>query len=159
MKRGAARSIMVTAIVAAGLLFGAASRSIAGQSTKYGVKVTVEKNVDFSRLKTYSWTPSQPAPVKAVDDRIVGDVDRELSGLGLAKSESGTGDVLVTYSALRPEGAVGTLVVGFLDPHTRKRLLQLRADKPLETDAAGLDAAIDRLVAELFEQYPTRTAR
>src|SRR5262245_177906 len=70
------------------------------QSTKYGVTVTAEKNVDYAAFKTYSWVQGQPSPVKAIDAHIVAAVDRELAGLGWAKATSGRGDVLVTYDSL-----------------------------------------------------------
>jgi Domain of unknown function (DUF4136) len=148
-------------IVVAGVVLGAAGPSWAGQGQDGGVKVAVEKHVDFSRFKTYSWTPSQPAPDKAVDERIVAAVDGELRSVGLTKAAPGSaGDVLVTYSALRrldvTGEAVGTLVVGMLEPGTRRRLLQLRAEHPIEGTPTTVDAAITRVVGQLFAKYPTR---
>ena len=142
------------------------------QTPKYGVRVEADKNVDFSKLKTYSWTQGQPSAVKEINAKIVEAVDRELGGLGLTKSTSGPGDVMVAYYSLtrtdvhvdakpdaegkRPEYSVGTLVVAFLDPSTRQRMLRLRADKPIETAPGKLEAAIDSAVSELFAKYPTR---
>jgi hypothetical protein len=154
MERRALSSTM-RAMVVAGLLLGGAAAPLARPELAADVSAKVEKNVDFARFKTYSWTPSQPAPVKATDDRIVAAVDRELQSLGLTKTDNGTGDVLVTYSALRGNGnAVDGLVVGMLDPGTRRRLLQLRADTPIDSAAS-----VDSVVAELFTQYPTRVSR
>jgi hypothetical protein len=118
--------------------------------------------VDFSKFTTYSWTPSQPASMKAADERIVAAVERELQARGMRKAATGQGDVLVTYSALRdpnaPNEVAGTLVVGLLEPGSRRRLLQLRVDTPLQGDGAALDGAIDRVVAELFQKYPKQAS-
>ena len=155
-------------------LLAVVSLPIAAQSMKYGVTVTTEKNVDYARFKTYTWTKGQPSAVTSIDAQIVTAVDRELAALGMTKAASGSGDVLLAYYSLtrtdvdhkakadsngmRPQQSVGTLVVALLDPGSRKRLLRLRADKPINTQPAELEAAINAVVKELFEKYPTRTA-
>jgi uncharacterized protein DUF4136 len=155
-------------------LLGMMSLPLAGQSMKYGVTVTTEKNVDYAKFKTYTWTKGQPSAVTSIDAQIVGAVDRELAALGMTKATTGSGDVLLAYYSLtrtdvdhkakadsngmRPQQSVGTLVVALLDPGNRKRLLRLRADKPINTQPAELEAAINAVVKELFEKYPTRTA-
>jgi hypothetical protein len=147
----------------------------AAQKPKYGVTVTAEKNVDFAKFKTYTWTEGQPSSDKNVDAQVKATVDRELSALGMTKAASGTGDVQAAYYSLsrtdvdlkakpdatgaRPQYMVGTLVVALLDPPTRKRILQLRADKPIDAEPAALNAAISDAVAEMFTKYPTRTAK
>ena len=144
----------------------------AGQSPKYGVTVTAEKNVDFAKFKTYSWTTGQPSADKTIDARVIAAVDRELGALGLTKAADGPGDVLATYYSLSrtdvnlkgkpdskgslPQYWVGTLVVALLDPGSRQRLLQLRTDQPIEIDPAKLAATIDSAVTALFAEYPTR---
>ena len=144
----------------------------AGQTPKYGVTVTAERNVDFAKFRTYSWTTGQPSADKMIDARVIAAVDRELSALGLTKAAEGPGDVLAAYYSLsrtdvnlkgkpdskgvHPQYWVGTLVVALLDPGNRHRLLRLRADQPIEIDPARLAATIDRAVAALFAEYPTR---
>jgi hypothetical protein len=155
-------------------LLGAISVPLAGQSMKYGVTVTTEKNVDYAKFKTYTWTKGQPSAVTSIDAQITAAVDRELAALGMTKATSGHGDVLLAYYSLtrtdvdlkakadsngaRPQYSVGTLVVALLDPGNRRRLLRLRADKPINTQPAELEGAINEVVKELFEKYPTRTA-
>ena len=155
--------IVISAAVAAGP---------AAQMPKYGVTATAEKNVDFAKFKTYSWTKAQPSSDKSIDSRVIAAVDRELLALGMAKAPAGPGDVLVTYASLsrtdvdvkakadasgaRPQYWVGTLVVALLDPASRQRLLRLRIDQPIEIDRTRLDATIDAAVTALFEKYPTR---
>ena len=144
----------------------------AGQMPKYGATINVEKNVDVAAFKTYSWTKGQPSAIKAIDAHIMAAVDRELSALGMKKAASGSGDVLAAYYSLsrtdvnvkakpdasgaRPQYSVGTLMVALLDPASRRRLLRLRVDKPIDAEPAKLEAAIDEAVAEMFQLYPTR---
>jgi hypothetical protein len=155
-------------------LLGMMALPLAAQSMKYGVTVTTEKNVDYAKFKTYTWTKGQPSAVKSIDTQIVAAVDRELAALGMTKATTGKGDVLLAYYSLtrtdvdhkakadsngmRPQYSVGTLVVALLDPADRRRLLRLRADKPINTQPAELEMAINAAVKELFEKYPTRTA-
>jgi hypothetical protein len=144
----------------------------AGQTPKYGVTATAEKNVDFSRFKTYSWTQGQPSAVKTIDAQIVAAVDRELAAIGMTKAAGGAADVLATYYSLSrtdvnlkakpdakgalPEYAVGTLVVALLNPADRKRLLRLRVDQPIDVEPDKLEASINSAVEALFTKYPTR---
>ena len=144
----------------------------AAQTPKYGVKVTAEKNVDFSKFKTYSWTQGQPSAIKEIDTQIMTAVDQQLAMLGMTKATSGPGDVLTAYYSLtrtdvdlkanpdasghRPQYAVGTLMVALLDPANRRRLLQIRTDKPIDAKSDQLEPTINATVAEMFAQYPTR---
>ncbi len=158
-------------LIVGALLCATVAAAPAAQTPKYGVTVTVSKDVDPAKFKTYAWTKGGPSAVKTVDAQIVAAIDRELKALGMSKA-SGKSDVLVTYFSLRrtdvdlkakpvagslPEYPVGTLLVVVLDPATRsKRLVQLRADKPIDTEPAQLEAAINSAVAEMFAKYPTR---
>jgi hypothetical protein len=146
--------------------------AVSAQMPKYGVTVTVAKNADPAKYKTYTWTKGGPSADKAVDAQIMAAVDRELGGLGMSKASSGKGDVLVTYYSLRrtdvdlkakpdasgaqPQYAVGSLLVAMLDPGTRGRLVQLRTDKPVDLEPAKSESVINGAVAELFAKYPTR---
>jgi uncharacterized protein DUF4136 len=156
-------------VVSLGVLGGAAATVVAQTPPKYGVTVTADKDTKFGALKTYVWTAGQPSFDKNIDRQIVAAVDRELSKLGLSK-QTQQGDVLVTYVSQRRtdvelksktnpavrEFAVGVLLVDFLDPRSRKQLLRLRIDKPIEAEAAQAEAAINEAVAEMFAKYPTR---
>ena len=164
------KSLVVTCVMVA-----AVAAALGAQKTKYGVTVTAEKNVDFTKFKSYSWTRGQPSPSKSVDARIAAAVDRELTALGMQKAASGPGDVLVAYDSLtrtdldatgkadergnRPEYRVGILTVALLDPAKRQPLLRLRVDRPIEGESATLDEAIDSAVAEMFASYPTRKSK
>jgi hypothetical protein len=142
------------------------------QRPRYGVTVTAEKGVDYAGFKSYSWTQGQPSPSKSIDSSIVAAVDREMSALGMTKAATGPGDVLVTYYSLTRtdidptkktdakgdpvQYQVGSLTIAFLDPGSRRSLLRLRLDTPLDTDPAKRNPAIDAAVTELFASYPTR---
>lgn len=142
----------------------------AAQGRKYGVTATVEQNVDFASFKTYSWTSTRPSSDKTIDAQIVAAVDRELAGLGMRKVTASP-DVFVTYSSLTrtdvdvnakpdargvsPQSEVGTLVVGLLDKTSRRPLLRLRADEPID-QVPNLEAVIGAVTKQMFEQYPTR---
>jgi hypothetical protein len=157
-------------LIVGALLCATVAAAPAAQMPKYGATVTVSKNVDAAKFKTYAWTKGGPSAVKTIDAQIVAAVDRELKALGMSKAAEKS-DVLVTYYSLKrtdvdlkadsangklPEYPVGTLLVAMLDPATRKRLVQLRADKPIDTEPAQLEAAINSAVAEMFAKYPTR---
>jgi hypothetical protein len=150
----------------------AMSVAVASQTTKYGVTVLAEKNVDFATKRTYAWRKAQPSPDKAVDAQIVAAIDRELAALGMSRPESGPADVLVSYASLTrtdvnlkgkedakgalPEYRVGTLVIAMYDPPSNRRLLRLRADLPIDVPRSELGGAIDKAVAMMFAEYPTR---
>ena len=142
---------------------------------KYGVTVSAEKKVDFSKFTSYTWTLGQPSFDKDVDRYVTDAVDRQLGALGMSKAATAPGDVLVAYYSLRrtdvdlrakpdaqglhPQYAVGTLMVALLDPGTRKRLLRMRIDKPIEVQREALEPAIQAAVTELFAKYPTRSGK
>ena len=165
MKTMLAMCVVLLAVVAAP----------AAQRPKYGVTVTTEKGVDYTKFKSYSWTKGQPAFDKSVDATIVAAVDRELKAVGLTMATAGTGDVLATYYSLSrtdidptakaddkgnpPQYQVGSLTVAFLDPANQRSLLRLRIDTPIGSDRATIAEAIDAAVAEMFTSYPTRTRK
>jgi len=155
------------------MMLCAAIGPVSAQRPKYGVKTTFDKGAPFAVLKTYAWTPGWSAFLWPVDLQIVTAVDREMERLGFVKVESGPSDVLVTYAAvqrtdvdlkmkmadnskLRREYRVGTLVVVLREPRTYRELFRGRGDTPLASDAAGVADQIDRMVARIFERYPTR---
>jgi hypothetical protein len=149
--------------------------TLEAQTPKYGVVVEVEdKKADFASFKTYAWQRGQASFDKAIDTQIVAAVDDELAKLGMKKITTGA-DVLVTYastnrtdvdlkgkpdaSGVRPNYAVGTLVVALLDGKSRNRLLRMRVDQPVDAAPDKLEATIKTVVAEMFQRYPTRQKR
>lgn len=137
------------------------------------VKVTVDKDTDFSALHTYAWTRGWASFDPGLDAHIVDAIDRELASVGLIRREAEPVDVVVSYgtvqrsdvdvhakrgrrSGVYPEYPVGTLVVLMREAYSRRDLLRARAKVPV--DVALLEAQIDTIVARIFEQYPTRVS-
>jgi hypothetical protein len=149
-------------------LLPASGLTLAGQQTKYGISVMTSKPEALAKAKTYSWTVSHPAVDKAVHQRIVSAVDRELRTRGLSKVAAGPSDLTVTYASLTrtdidlkkaergeaSEYAVGLLIVDVRDPSNRSSLFRVRLDTPIDGDRAALDATIDSAVVAMFEKYP-----
>ena len=169
MKFKAGFAARVSAAMVCALLAGV----LEAQTPKYGITVNVDdKKADFASFKTYAWQRGQASFDKAIDSQIVAAVDDELAKLGLAKGTGDAVDVLVTYAStnrtdvdlkskpdaagIRPKYRVGTLVVVFMNPKTRNRLLRLRVDQPIDAEPEALQATIRNVVTQMFEHYPTR---
>ena len=164
-----------TPVMLAWVLLGTSQLAVAGQQPKYGVSVKAAKPAALAKAKTYVWTKSQPSFDKDVDRQIIAAVDRELGARGFTKLDSGTSDVLVTYASIgrtdvdlkskpsadgmRPQYAVGTLVVDMRDPANKESLFRVRMDTPIDKDPVKLEAGINAAVAAMFEKYPKPSAR
>jgi hypothetical protein len=145
------------------------------------VLVEVDKAVDFAKFRTYSYQAGQPANLKDVDTRIVTAIAAQLEGLGLTKSDSGPGDIIVTYGSVtrtdvdlttfdktdpapgmqrKPAQTypVGTLVVDVKPSASGRTAWRARVDGVLDGDVATQLKTIDDAVIALFGLYPTRTA-
>jgi hypothetical protein len=163
-------------LIVGALVLGIAAPEASTQLPKYGVKATVDKDTDFSRLRTYAWTTGWSAFRQSVDRQIVAAIDRELTNRGFVKLESQPSDVLVTYAAVqrtdvdlksKPTGSpaanpsfpVGTVVVLLLEPTTGQELFRVKGDAPLGRDPGAIGLDIDSLVARMFEKYPKRKAK
>jgi ABC-type molybdate transport system substrate-binding protein len=154
-------------VLTCGLLV-ATHAGVAGQP--YGVTVTASKPAELSKARTYQWTEKLPALNKTANDLIVAAVDRELTRRGLTKVTSGRSDTIVSYASVtrtdvdlksKPaqdgslrEFRVGSIVLDLRDGAARESLFRVRMDKPIETDAATLEATINSAIAEMFGKYP-----
>ena len=138
---------------------------------KYRPRVSfIDRQTDFSKVKTYAWLESHLVADAELHARIVAAVDRELAALGMTKNTSGSSDVVVTYAAYgrtdvnvkakkitrhtKPTYDVGILVVSVLVPTALTPVLELRAEAPV--DASVRTAAVDETVAAMFKLYPRR---
>lgn len=147
--------------------------STALSRTKYGISVKADKKADFATFKTYKWITGQDVLLREVDKQLIAAVDRQLKALGLTKVESGPSDLQVSSlsvgrvdvnvkakptgeGGVRPQYPVGTIVVVLQDPGSKRQLFRGRADVPIKTEPATLNATIDDVVARIFEKYPTR---
>src|SRR5206468_8467897 len=92
------RFAMKTLLVAT-LLCAVALVVPSAYTTKYRVTVTADKQVNFSKLKTYSWLESHFVANEQIEGQIMSAIDRELHDLGLTDAKSGQADVVVTYAA------------------------------------------------------------
>ena len=139
------------------------------------VKVTVDKNTNFSALHTYAWTRGWASFDPQVDAHIVAAVDRELASLGVIRQDSMPVDMVVSYgtvqrsdvdvsakrgrsSGVYPEYPVGTLVLLIREPYSRRELLRARAEIPIDIGVPQLEDKIDAIVARIFAHYPTRAS-
>ncbi len=67
--------------------------------TAYGKtpKTVTDKSADFSRYRTYAWSPGAPAPNPIMDSLIIATVDHELQQAGLDRVDPAAADLLVRY--------------------------------------------------------------
>lgn len=154
----------LTAMVAIGSIAATAVH----YKPKYRVTVTSAKGTNFGALRTYAWLQTHPSSLPKVDAEIRRAVEHELATLGLSPAERP--HVIATYASLtrtdvnlraktewnqpRPEYTVGTIVVSLLEPSTLKPLLQIRADRIVDT--AWIDVSISSTIEEMFRKYPGR---
>jgi Domain of unknown function (DUF4136) len=146
---------------------------VAVGASEYGVKVTVDKNTDFSALHTYAWTRGLASLDPAFDAHITEAIDRELGSVGLIRQGSEPADVVVSYGVVRrsdvdvsakrdrdsgtyPEYSTGTFVVLMREASSRRELFRARAKVPIDVDIAQIERHIDEIVARMFAHYPTR---
>lgn len=66
----------------------------------FGQKVDVkfDKNVDFSKYKTYFWVKGMPARNPIINQMITDAVDQQLTARGLTKTDAG-GDIQIMFMA------------------------------------------------------------
>jgi Domain of unknown function (DUF4136) len=140
------------------------------------VNSTFDKSVDFKTFQTYGWIAGQNAFTPAVHTAIVSAIDAEMTALGLKKVE-GAGQVTVRYlavrstsvdleklDALKQQGAdaagadvtVGRLVIAVEDAKSSRRLWAADSVEVVNPAAADRDEVVKRVVARMFETYPTR---
>ena len=160
------------AIVALSFVF---CRVVLAGPSDYRVKVTVDKNTDFSALHTYAWTRSLASLDPEFDAHIVDAIDRELAAVGLIRHDREPADVVVSYGTVRrsdvdvggkrdrdsgtyPEISTGTFVVLIREASSRRELFRARAKVPIDVDIAQLERQIDDIVARMFAHYPTRVS-
>jgi hypothetical protein len=141
--------------------------------TKYDVKVSADKRIDFAQIRTYAWMGGWPAFDPNVDWQIEAFVDRELTALGLTRRLGEPCDAVLMYVAirrtdvdvkskvspetgLRDEYPVGTIVVRLLDPRSRREIFRGQASMALAQDPATIRTQIRSAIAQIFAKYPDR---
>lgn len=83
---------MKRAIVGLVLLFFA--QTAWGQS----VKVKMDKTIDFSKYKTYTWAEGMPAKNPIVNQLIIDSIEQQLAARGLTKADANA-DIQVMFAA------------------------------------------------------------
>lgn len=163
-------NILVVLAMSAAVAIPAAADA---QMPKYKVTATIDKDADFSALKTYTWEPGWRSYDLEIHEYLVAAIERELAALGFTKVTEGQSDVTVVYATLhrtdvdlkskkrtvdgmRPTYPVATLVVLIREPGTHKELFRARVDTPIQREPDKIKAIIDDRVAEMFDRYPSR---
>ncbi len=146
------------------------------------VKVDFDQGTDFSRYKTFAWSPTQrPAPNAANHVRIVRAVEVELQARGLTRAEAGEADLLVAYQGkvgqkLRGQRSSaetgwqpadlrttidlklvkeGTLIVELFDQVSRQRVWRsIASDTPASPDM--IEEQIRTFVKKSFGDFPPK---
>jgi hypothetical protein len=153
-----------------------------GQKTKF----EFDRSEDFSALHTYKWAPST-TPAKGVwNDRIIAQIDQQLSAKGLRKVDSDP-DVLVIYATeLQKQDAMmgggyvfgpgwtsgragvpstetafttGTLVIAMADPKTRQIIWRGTANNAISSKTDKNIETVDKAVAKLLKDYPPKSKK
>ena len=168
MKRILSMSVLLVLVVVAAAL----------AQKPAGVNVLVsDKATDFSKFKTYEWAPGHKALDPAWDKAIIDGIDKALAAQGLKKGSPA--DILVEYHAIQSEevdlrtfdnkapaqGAEraaaqivrkGTLAIDLREPASRKVVWRVAAERAISAmTGAERDAFVAKLVATMFESYPT----
>jgi len=140
------------------------------QNVNTAVQTTVDKQIDFSALKTYAWEKGQESFDPTSHKAIVAAIDTELAKLGLAK-QADKGDVLVRYHSVGRTGVdlknqkkgesaplydVGKVAVELLGGQTFKRVWQATTEERLSKDPSAREVEIQRAIARVFGVYPGR---
>ena len=178
MKRGKESMRISTFVTAIGLML---LGTIAQAQT---VTYDFDRTANFSKFKTYAWTPGTELTDPLNHERVVRSVDSQLAAKGLTKVDaSANPDVLVAYHAsfeknlqLNALGSgwgrfgglrsgtittetivMGTLVVDIMD--ASKRAMVWRGIANGEIDAKAKpekrEKTINRAAQKLFKNYPS----
>ena len=140
-----------------------------------GVKVTVDRNTNFSALHTYAWTRGLASLDPEFDTHIIEAIDRELGLVGLVRQDSEPADVVVSYGTVRrsdvdvsakrdlasgtyPEYSTGTFVVLIRESYSRRELFRARAKVQIDVDIAHIEQQTDDIIARMFAHYPARAS-
>jgi uncharacterized protein DUF4136 len=145
------------------------------------VKVDFDKDADFSRYRSYVWSPAQePVPNAANHVRITRGVEAELEARGLVKAETVPADLTVRYvgkiekkvrgssystgywqpNDLRTMVDIkrvqeGTLIVELYDGSTKLLVWRsVATDTPASPDMLGQQ--IQDLVKKSFAEFPPK---
>ena len=140
------------------------------------ISVDYDKEVDFSKFRTYAWYPGQPASNPLVDKRIVNAIDGQLASKGWTKNDSSPAAIVIYYASLDEQkqlnawgsgprwngfGSVsvdtritGQLVVDIYDAETKQLLWRGYASDEASDKPEKNDKKMNEAIAKLFKQFP-----
>ncbi|HVR98524.1 MAG TPA: DUF4136 domain-containing protein [Thermoanaerobaculia bacterium] len=161
--------------MAAGVLL-----ALAACATGLDVHTRYDKEIDFSRYRTYAWTDGVEARTESVESAIHDAVERGLASEGLRQvDEASSPDLYVATSAsveenrvvqadqwgydLGPVGVgsarvpvttipMGTLWIDLVDVDTGKLVWRGEASRAI--DGRVSQGAVQKVVSEIFRKYP-----
>jgi uncharacterized protein DUF4136 len=140
------------------------------------VNVDYDKEVDFSKFRSYKWERGQSAPSPLVDKRIVSAIDAQFAAKGWTKSEEAPSVIVVYYAAIDAEkqlnawgtgprwrgiGTVtvdtiytGQLVVDVYDAAARQLIWRGTVSDTVSDKPERNEKRLNDAVAKLFKQFP-----
>lgn len=144
------------------------------------VNVDYDKNVDFSKFKTYAWQPGQPAPNPLTHKRILNAVETTLASRGWTKADSSPTAIVIYYAAVGEQrqlnawGAgprwagsgtvrvdtirIGQLVVDVYDAASKELLWRGAVSDTVSDNAGKNEKKLNDAVAKLFKEFPPARA-
>lgn len=136
---------------------------------------TIDKKVDFSAFRTYTWEKGHEAYDRSIHKTIVDAVDAQMAAIGLTKADPGKSDVTVRYHAVRgtdvdldllkklqsdaqnspaPEKVLGSLAIVLCAANGTEPLWEAHMRSHLRDDPKVREEEIRNAVVALFKTYP-----
>lgn len=150
------------------------------------VGVEYDKQIDFSRYRTYAWAEGAVAPNERMKTHLQDAIDRELDAQGLRKVE-GTADLYVLTHTATGIGTVvdvnelgysgyywrqwmgeyppttrssylpvGTVIVEIFDKNSKERVWLGFAVEYFRGKPQKLDQLLDKVAKKMFRHFPAR---
>ncbi len=179
---------MKTAKIACGrgALGAAVGALLVAASASASVGVEYDKQVDFSRYRTYTWADGTVAPNERMQTHLQGAIERELDAQGLRKVE-GTADLyILTHTATGIDTVIdvnelgysgydwrqwmgeyppttrrsylplGTVIVEIFDKDSKERVWLGFAVEYFRGKPQKLDQLLDKVAKKMFRYFPAR---
>jgi len=168
------RSLMRTSLVA--VCFTLTAILAAAQD----VKVDYDRDVDFSKINTYTWRAAPPSANPLIDKRIVEAIDTQLAAKGWTKVDSSP-NVFLTYrtgidgrrrlnvwgsgprwngigTATEERIYTGQLVVDISDATSEQLIWRGQASDTMSDKQEKNEKRMNEAIAKLFKQFPPAPA-
>jgi len=138
--------------------------------------VDYDRDVDFSKFRTYAWMSGQPAPNPLVDRRIISAIEGQLAAKGWAQVSASPSAIVVYQAAVDQQKqlnawgrgprwsgtgtvsvetiVVGQLVVDVLDAASKQLLWRGSVSDSVSDKPEKNEKKLNEAVAKLFRQFP-----